>query len=114
MTDDDEVSALQRAFKDRTAVVQALSRDLAKYNRTIDPQVLLARRIEFLVNALFPSYIDAMVDGPPTTPDRLRFELAWLDMLEPLYRGAIREAITVGSNGIIRPPHGGPQQGGRR
>lgn len=118
MTDDDNTSAedelsfLRRTFKDRTAVIQALNQDLGRQQRAIAPQVLFSKRLEHLVNLLFPPFPDGQVpdDQVPTNPARLHLELAWLDVLEPLYRQALREAIANPQPGLIIPQ----ANGGRR
>lgn len=102
MDDDVDLARLQRTFKERTAIVQALAGDLARAQRAVSPQTLLAQRIEYLVEVLFPVYVTDEKSGPPTNPERITLELGWLERLEAIYRQGLRESI-VNPRPIIIP-----------
>lgn len=100
-----EVSHLQKTLRDRSAVVQALAGDLAKSNRAVHPQAILLRRVEYLIDSLFPPDLDeTQTSAIPTSPGRLHLELGWLDELEKLHRDALRIALAEGvPQGLVVP-----------
>lgn len=94
----------QGLLKEKASLVNALVGDLGKKGAAIPDTVIVQQRIEHLVNQLFPPFADGEQpvgpEEPPSQPDRLVFELRWLERMEEILKVANRQAIMQGASGL--------------
>lgn len=106
---DDVIKAAQKEFRDKAALLQASIRDLQKHGMQIHDIQILAQRIEYIVNMLWPAFLreeDAATNDIPTNPDRLKVETGWVQVLTDMHKQAQRQALVAGAGmgeGLIVP-----------
>lgn len=98
----------QNLLTSNAGILNALIQDLAKKGAVVPDIVILNNRIEHLISQVFPPFPEGeehAMDGSeaPTNPDRLVFELRWVDRMTAIMRDANRQALAQGQDQIFVP-----------